>query len=194
MLAIARTISRVPDEAEDLLQDALLEALRSGRADFSQASTLRWLTGTMRNLATMAARTAYRRRLRDTSWSNERDAADAPRPIPAPWRDDPRVAEAVSALPPSLRRVAELALSGLDRDEIAWILGVSAVALRQRISALRKRLCDLDSAPTAAGGLDLPVGLIRRALLPVVRAKNAPGTHDPDGHLIVLTQRPRPGR
>ncbi len=193
MLAIARTISRVPDDAEDLLQDALLEALRSGRTDFSQTATLRWLTGTMRNLAAMAARTAYRRRLRDTSWSGERDAVETPRLIPSPWRDDPRVAEAVAALPPSLRRVAELALSGLDRDEIAWILGVSDVALRQRISALRKRLGALDSAPTAPGGLHLPIGLIRRALLPVVRAKQSPGSHDPDGHLIVLTQRPRPG-
>jgi RNA polymerase sigma factor (sigma-70 family) len=191
MLAIARTLSRVPDEAEDLLHDALLEAIRGGRADFSQTSTLRWLTGTMRNLALMTARTAHRRRLRDTSWSDERAAAVAPRIRPTPWRDDPQVAAAVAVLPPSLRRVAELALAGLHRNEIAWILGVSDVTLRQRISALRKRLERLDSAPAVGGGLDLPIGLIRRALLPVVRVKDAPGTHDPDGHLIVLTQRPR---
>lgn len=191
LLSIARSLSRVPDEAEDLLHDALLEAIRSGRSDFSQTATLRWLTGTMRNLAAMTARSAHRRRLRDTTWSGERGAAASPPAMPAAWRDDPVVAAAVADLPPSLRRVAELALAGLDRDEIAWILGLSDAALRQRISGLRKRLGTIESSPTAAGGLDLPLGLMRRALLPVVRVKDAPGTHDPDGHLIVLTQRPR---
>lgn len=62
LLTIARTLSRVPDEAEDLLHDALLEAIRSGRSDFSHAATLRWLTGTMRNLAAMTARGAQRHR------------------------------------------------------------------------------------------------------------------------------------
>jgi len=193
MLSIARTISRVPDEAEDLLHDALLEAIRAGRADLSQASTLRWLTGTMRNLAAMTARTAHRRRVRDTVWSGDRATAVAPHIMPTPWRDDPNVVAAVAVLPPSLRRVAELALAGLHRNEIAWILGVSDVTLRQRISALRKRLDRLDAAPAVASGLDLPIGLMRRALLPVVRAKDAPGTHDPDGHLLVLTQRPGAG-
>lgn len=62
LLTIARTLSRVPDEAEDLLHDALLEAIRSGCSDFSHAATLRWLTGTMRNLAAMTARGAQRHR------------------------------------------------------------------------------------------------------------------------------------
>jgi hypothetical protein len=108
-------------------------------------------------------------------------------------RDDPKVVAAVAVLPPSLRRVAELALAGLHRNEIAWIIGVSDVTLRQRISALRKRLDSFDAMPAVAGGLDLPIGLMRRALLPVVRAQDAPGTHDPDGHLLVLTQRPHSG-
>jgi RNA polymerase sigma-70 factor (ECF subfamily) len=191
LLNIARSLSRVPDEAEDLLHDALLEAIRSGRSDFSQAATLRWLSGTMRNLAAMAGRSAQRRRLRDSSWAQERGTAAPPRVAPTPWRDDPRVAAAIASLPPSLRRVAELALSGLDRGEIAWILGVSDVTLRQRISVLRKRLGELEAAPSADGALDLPVGLMRRALLPVVRATAAPGTHDPDGHLLVLSTRAR---
>lgn len=69
------------------------------------------------------------------------------------------------------------------------MLGVSDVTLRQRISALRKRLGTLESTPEVAQGLDPPLGLIRRALLPVVRATDAPGTHDPDGHLLVLVGR-----
>lgn len=192
MLSIARRISRVPDEAEDLLHDALLEAIRAGRGDVSQTANLRWLTGTMRNLAMMTARTAYRRRVRDTAWSGEREGVVALPVPPTPWREDPTVAATIAALPPALRRVAELALAGLDRNEIAWLLGVSDVTLRQRISALRRKLGALASQPANADGLDLPIGLIRRALLPVVRSTDAPGTHDPDGHLLVLSRRPRP--
>ena len=192
LLRIARSLSRVPDDAEDLLHDALLEAIRSGRSDFSQAATLRWLSGTMRNLAAMTARGAHRRRLRDAAWTGARGDAPAPRLPAAAWRDDAQVAATIQALPPSLRRVAELALSGLDREEIAWVLGVSDVTLRQRISALRKRLGEIGEAPAAAPALDLPLGLIRRALLPVVRVTDAPGTHDPDGHLLVLAGRRRP--
>jgi RNA polymerase sigma-70 factor (ECF subfamily) len=189
LLSIARSLSRVPADAEDLLQDALLEAIRSGRADFSQAATLRWLTGTMRNLAAMTARGAHRRRVRDALWTEARGASTPPR-LPSPaWRDDPQVADTIRALPPALRRVAELALAGLDREEIAWVLGVSDVTLRQRISALRKRLGELGAAPEAAQALHLPIGLMRRALLPVVRATDAPGTHDPDGHLLVIAGR-----
>jgi len=38
--AVARRHSRVPHEADDLLQDALLEAMRVGRADLTQAVEL----------------------------------------------------------------------------------------------------------------------------------------------------------
>ena len=42
--------------------------------------------------------------------------------------------------------------------------------------------------PPSVRELDLPLGLIRRALLPVVVATQAVGTHDPDGHLFVFAQ------
>lgn len=198
LLAVARRYSRAPDDAEDLLHDAVLEAMRSGRHDLSQATTLRWLTGTIRNLGAMTARGACRRRLRDATWSAAQDATIAPTLPPTPWRDDPAVHTVISALPPSLRRVAELALAGCDRQEIAWLLGLSDVTLRQRIATLRKRLGALPTLeevarPPAAVDIRLPIGLIRRALLPVVRAQAATGSHDPDGHLLVLARR-RPGR
>lgn len=201
LLGLARRHSRVPDEAEDLLHDALLEAVRTGRHDLTQASTLRWLAGTIRHLGAMTARGAQRRRLRDTAWRATQPDAVPPVVPPTPWRDDPTVARAIGGLPPALRRVAELALAGCDRQEIAWLLGLSDVTLRQRIATLRRRLGALKGGAMsgrgggAVGGaaLDLPLGLIRRALLPVVRAQGATGTHDPDGHLLVLARRP-PGR
>lgn len=92
LLALARRHSRVADEAEELLHDALLEAVRTGRHDFTQAATLRWLAGTIRNLGAMTARGARRRRLRETAWSEEQPRAVLS-PLPrTPWRDDPRVA------------------------------------------------------------------------------------------------------
>lgn len=196
LLAIARRHSRVPDDAEDLLHDALLEALRSGRHDFSQAATLRWMAGTIRNLGAMTARGAQRRRLRETAWSVDRVQTSPPELPSTPWRDDPAVRSLLRALPPSLRRVAELALAGLDRQEIGWLLGLTDATLRQRIAALRKRLGTLADSPALGAGpsrdaLALPLGLLRRALLPVARAQAGTGTHDPDGHLLVLT---RPAR
>ncbi|HMS03397.1 MAG TPA: sigma-70 family RNA polymerase sigma factor [Gemmatimonadaceae bacterium] len=193
LLAVARRHSRVPDDAEDLLHDALLEAVRSGRHDFTQAATLRWLAGTIRNLGAMTARGAVRRRLRDAAWSATRATTTAPAVADGVWRAEPAVAALLASLPPSLRRVAELALAGCDRQEIAWLLGLSDGTLRQRIAALRKRLggLSLDGAPDAdPPPTALPVGLIRRALLPVVRVREAAGSHDPDGHLLVLSRRP----
>lgn len=43
--SLARRHSRHPADAEDLLQDALSEAIRVGRADFTRPEHRRWLTG-----------------------------------------------------------------------------------------------------------------------------------------------------
>ncbi len=184
---LARRHSRVPDEAEDLLQDALLEALRVGRGDLSRTVNYRWITGTIRNLGAMAARGAVRRRIREARWVEERADVTPPTEPPPSWLYHP----AVDSLPPALRRVALLALSGHDRKEVAWLLGISDAALRRRISDLRKRLSAYDLPDTSREVSDLPLGLIRRALLPAVTRAGAPGVSDPDGHLILLTRTSR---
>lgn len=195
--SVAARHSRVPDEAEDLLQDALLEAVCAGRDDLTQAVNFRWVAGMLRNLGAMTARTAVRRRIRESRWSRDDRPQSTATPefspsgsandAPIAWRAHP----ALVALPPSLRSVALLALAGHDRAEIAWLLDLTPTAMRQRISTLRKKLAtrmDGDfSHPTNA---DLPLGLIRRALLPVVVATNSAGSHDPDGHLLTIS---RPG-
>ena len=96
----------------------------------------------------------------------------------------------ITALPPSLKAVAALALSGHNRAEIAWLLRLEDAALRQRITQLRRRLI--------AAGLEKPVGLpglnltlaygrIRQALLPLLRhRRDLFASHDPDGHLFVV--------
>src|SRR5688572_32304481 len=77
LLRIARRHSRRADEAEDLLQDALLDAVAAGRADLGNLGNRRWLAGVIRNRATLTARTAARRVRRETRWQEERPGSDA---------------------------------------------------------------------------------------------------------------------
>ena len=55
--AQARRLARRPEEADDLLQSALLAALESGRTDLASPETRRWLSGVIRNRAAFDART-----------------------------------------------------------------------------------------------------------------------------------------
>lgn len=191
---IARRYCQNGDEADDLLQDALLAAYRAGRTDPGHPQNLRWLRGVLKKLAAMSVRGSVRRRLREQRWSSESASAS---PAPA----DPVADESFSslkrhpvleALPSSLREVALLALSGHNRAEVAWILDLSDTALRKRISDLRKRLAsfevELSQYPVSGrAGTGLLFGVIRRALLPVVVASRSIGSHDPDGHLILFS-------
>ena len=181
----ARQASRAPEDAEDLLQDALLELVRSGRMDLGCGGNMAWLLGVLRNLGAMQARTAVRRRTRDDLWSSTQPISQ----LPSWWSDDDRELRMVlDGLPLSLRRVAQLALSGHDRREIAWLLGLRDDTLRQRISALRQRLSSLerdlvgfalDAGPTASPSEENPlpwtIDLLRRALLPVVHFSQSLG-------------------
>jgi len=112
--AVARRHARSADEADDLVQQALLAAIEAGRTDFTSGQTRAWLKGVIRNKARMAARGAVRRRTRETAWQD--GAALSIEGGTAGLPD-------VSALPRSLRLVALLAFAGATRPEIAWLLG-----------------------------------------------------------------------
>ena len=187
--AIARREGRDAGAAEDMVQEALLAAVLAGRTDFDAPDTARWLTGTVRNQARMAARSAVRRRQRETSWQ-----VQAP---PPPDRAEPsETAQMLAGLPASLKAVAALVLSGHTRREIAWLLGLSDVALRQRITALKRLIVRAglampDDLPGL--GLDLAYGRIREALLPsLLRHGGMFASHDPDGHLFIVARSQKP--
>lgn len=132
LLATARRHARLAHEADDLVQDALLVALEAGRADLSLAANRRWLSGVIRNLARMQARGAARRKTRETAHLAEATTgaeADEDRAALFIW---------VRSLPPSLRGVAALALTGHTRAEIQSALAISDTALRQRLTALKR--------------------------------------------------------
>ena len=66
LLRQAQRASRRPDEAEDLLQAVLLSAIEAGRCDLSCPDNRRWLQGAIRKRAAFEARSAIRRRQRET--------------------------------------------------------------------------------------------------------------------------------
>ncbi|WP_296282753.1 sigma-70 family RNA polymerase sigma factor [Pseudoxanthomonas sp.] len=188
--AQALRLCRRAHEADDLVQEALLAGLLAGRHD------LPWLSGVVRHQAAMAARAAGRRRRREAEAGLLAGSEESPSPHALtsnsnacpPW---------LAALPPSARRLAILALHGLSADEIRWILRIEPTAFRQRLTRIRKALAAQSPAARAesialahqrdpARSVDLAFGLARRALKAAMQAGEGLGTHDPDGHLILI--------
>lgn len=172
-------------DADDLVQDALLIALEQGRSDDPA-----WLAGVIRNQAAMQARSAIRRRRREAAVADDDVAPTHEETLPSPG-------VLLERLPPAARRVAVLALHGLNAEEIRWVLGISAAAFRQRLTSIRKTMGALPPPQRAealalayvrdpARTVDLQFGLIRRALKAALGGTDGIGTHDADGHLIVL--------
>lgn len=176
--ALARRVARRSGDADDLVQQAILAALEAGRTDLAAPETRRWLAGVIRNRAAFDARTAGRRRRRETAWSEAQPRADDVR------TDNP----GLPALSPALKVTALLALSGHTRQEIGWLLNLSDAALRQRVSQLRRALAKAELAGGDPSGA-LAFGRIRQALLAPGRRNNAfLASHDPDGHLFVVSR------
>ncbi|RYE09314.1 MAG: transcriptional regulator [Hyphomicrobiales bacterium] len=166
--------------AEDVVQEALLVAVEAGRFDLTDLANRNWLRGIVRNKARMSRRGASRRVRRDSEWQAQREApgeAAAAEPF-------------IADLPPALRIVAVLVVSGHSRHEIAYLLRLSDTALRQRIVALKRRMQAAGlAAPREFTGLSLGLayGRIRDALLPqLLRQQGVFASHDPDGHLFVV--------
>lgn len=182
LLRLARRHSRRADEAEDLVQDALLAAVAAGR-DVDAAASRPWLAGVIRHRATFAARGAARRTRRETQWQLSAPATAATEPSAS-------LDEVLRGLPSSLKSVAALAFTGHSRREIAYLLRLNDTALRQRLTALKRQLAARRiEMPAATPGLihDLNYGRIRDALLAkLVREGGLFASHDPDGHLFVI--------
>lgn len=188
LLRIAQRHTRRADEAADLLQEALLEAVKANRTDLSDRATQRWLAGVIGNKAKLLARGAARRIRRESEWHNERQPQE-------PAGDPADFAAVLEGLPPALRALAALALTGHDRREIAYLLGLPDTALRQRVRSLKRHLRARGAEmPAGLPGLRLEVsyGRIRDALLPLLLRQGGGGfaSHDPDGHAFVVRRRP----
>lgn len=191
----ATQCSRRPDEAEDLLQDVLLAAIEAGRADDA------WLHGALRKRAAFLARGAIRGRRREdaaTAWLEDRDERGiGPDVGDGDAASVTALALLASRLPPASRQVLALAVHGLGPGEIQWLLRTSPAALRQRLAVIRRALRGLPAParneiegrwPRRAlpAAHDPRFGLRRRVLVSTGRALSAAGSHDPDGHLLLV--------
>ena len=180
--AVAARHSAVAHEADDIVQDILLSAISQGRSP-ADPNFIAWATGAIRLRTRFVARTAARRRLRDRAHCLNRDlGGDLQRRLPK---------EFVDALPPSRRIVALLVNLGMGRREIAYLLGLNDVALRQRIAGLRKSVETSGVRPQsfAERHTDAPVGLARRMLKAALppRPIRQFAVRDPDGVTILIS-------
>src|SRR4029079_7530785 len=118
-------------EAADLLHDSLMDAMRARRTDFTSLDTRRWFTGVLKNRARMDARSAVRRVTRQKLCRG--------RGLEPATTTSPDVPQAfIASLPRSARAVAVLALSGMNRQEIAAALNIAPTAFRQRLTCIRR--------------------------------------------------------
>lgn len=122
-------------DAEDVLHDALLRALRA----YPQLTHARHLRGWLHRVVTTTAYDARRAARRESP------AATPPEMAAAPDLYDDAFESLVSALPESPRRAITLRfVDDLDYEAIAERLGCTPLAARQRVSsgvrALRKEL------------------------------------------------------
>jgi DNA-directed RNA polymerase specialized sigma24 family protein len=180
--AVAARHARVEHEIDDVVQDILLAAIAEGRS-LADPTFMAWASGAVRLHSRFLARTAGRRQRRERAFA-------APRPIrQEPLRRLPRTF--VDSLPPGRRLLALLINLGMGRQEIAYLLGITDVAMRQRLAGLRKAMADADIRPTFAmeRQADSPDGLLRRALkssLPP-RPVRQFAVRDPDGLTILIS-------
>ena len=175
--------SRVAHEVDDVIQDVLLAAVAEGR-DTGDSGFAAWAAGAIRLRSRFLARTAARR-LR-------REHASAASPQPARQRPALRLPKTfVDRLAPSRRVLALLINLGMDRREIAYLLGLNDVALRQRIAGLRKAAAaeGLRPLPVLERDAEAPRGLIRRALKAALppRTIRQFAVRDPDGMTILVS-------
>ena len=189
LLRYAYKVTLRTDEAEDLLQTALLAAIEAGRADMTCINNRRWLIGAIRNRAAFDARSAVRRRAREATVSYLDNSQSG---------NSVSTTEFVRTLPPSLKTTALLALTGHTKAELAWLLRVSDPTLRQRIVQIKRRWRNFDGRHVSelSGLRDrLAFGQIRKALLKAPCHDNTVlARHDPDGRLFMVSSQNHPLR
>jgi DNA-directed RNA polymerase specialized sigma24 family protein len=180
--AVAARHSTVTHEADDVVQDILLSAISQGRSP-ADPNFMAWAMGAIRLRTRFVARTAARRARREMAHASSREIARSPQ------LRLPR--EFVDALPRSRRVLALLINLGMGRHEIAYLLGLTDVALRQRIAGLKKAIETAGIRPqsVAEGHTDAPIGLARRMLKAALPPRPARqfAVRDPDGVIILIS-------
>lgn len=212
--ARALRLTRCREEAEDLLQDVLLIAWQCGRGEpaWLQSVMTRQAAFAVRG----ARRRRQRDALYGADLHGSQAWAACPSQTHGQAAGSARqtaLAGLLAILPPSARRLLVLALHGLSAGEIQWLLRLRGPAFRQRLMVVRRGLAQLPADAREAlralsqgyeplrapvdGGVDeaapgdgprqgMQRGLLRRALVETARRLDGLGTHDSDGHRLLL--------
>jgi RNA polymerase sigma-70 factor (ECF subfamily) len=172
--ALARSLLRDAHEAEDVVQEAYLAALRRGPRALREPRA--WLAGAVRNLARMRRRGEGRRRARERIAAKPEAAATDAADAVARLEIQRTVVDAVLGLDEAYRTVLVLRFfHGLGVNEIAARHGVPPATVRTRqqraLEQLRGRLDRAHGGDRRAWALALVPLLARRSLaVPLVAA------------------------
>ena len=142
---VARSITRNPTDAEDLVQDTMLRAYRAVHR-FDGRHPRAWLLTIMRNAQINRVRRKRPELLRDPDSAMERladeDADDlGPEAVVVEREFDSEVENALAALPEKFRAVVDLVdIQGLSYQETADLLGVPTGTVMSRLHRARNRI------------------------------------------------------
>jgi len=146
LVASARHLTRSMDDAEDLAQDALVDAYRNLRHLKDHTKFRAWLFGILRHKCLTYL---DKRRPPNVSLDDYADSLPAP-----PHNDGAELAELLDGLPlPQREILAARYVQELSYEEIAETLGTNVNAVRVRCCRARERLRELFQARRLEGGV-----------------------------------------
>jgi RNA polymerase sigma factor (sigma-70 family) len=158
---VARRLVRSDAEAEDLTQTAILNVLRRAKNIEDSAHVKAYLLTTVRNLWRNQLRQQSRRRLVGADAAENLAATDAgPEELALTLLDTALARTAFSSLSDTSRQVLSLRyIDGLGFLELASLLGITAVAARQRAHRAREELIGacIEQAALTEGGTCGPI-------------------------------------
>jgi len=155
LLRLARALVSGRDDADDLVQDAYVAALR--HPPDADRPARPWFAQVVRNLVRMRRRGEARRRERDGAWQGERQDDERAAPTPDQLLDRAlahrALAEQVVLLAEPFRRTVLLRfVEGLETARIAELEGIAPATVRWRLKEGLERLrAGLDGSAGARG-------------------------------------------
>ncbi len=142
------------EDAEDVMQDALLKTYQHVNQIADPAAFRTWLYTIVRNACLMKRRLRVgepshfesidRRRASEDGETKAIDVADTARPVDEQMMDgwiDRRLRKALDALPPAYRLIVVMReIDGLSTREVATVTGISEASVKQRLHRARVML------------------------------------------------------